>query len=130
MPDLFTRPYPFVPDVAIDIAEQMDTIVDMLACHRSQVFEFLPFNQRIADQVPQGETERRLWLRQWYGDIIRPRADRFRDALVRQYGAAAGRVKSSGPRRLRSASTPPRWMPPCGGVCSGFSVQAYLHCST
>ena len=82
MPDLFTRPYPFVPDVAIDIAEQMDTVVDMLACHQSQVFEFLPFNQRIADQVPQDETERRQWLRRWYGNIIRPRADRFRDALV------------------------------------------------
>ena len=91
MPDLFTRPYPFVPDVAIDISEQMDTVVDMLACHQSQVFEFLPFNQRIADQVPQDETERRQWLRRWYGEIIRPRADRFRDALVRQYGQPRGR---------------------------------------
>jgi hypothetical protein len=91
MPDLFTRPYPFVPDVAMDISEQMDTIVDMLACHQSQVFEFLPFNQRVADQVPQDETERRRWLRRWYGDIIRPRADRFRDALVRQYGEPRGR---------------------------------------
>jgi N-acetylglucosamine malate deacetylase 1 len=90
MPDLFTKPYPFVPDVAIDIAEQLDTIVDMLACHQSQVFEFLPFNLRVAEQVPQDETERRRWLRQWYGNIIRPRAARFRDALVRQYGQPRG----------------------------------------
>lgn len=91
MPDLFTRPYAFVPDVAIDIADQMDTIVDMLACHQSQVFEFLPFNQRVAEQVPQEEAARRQWLRTWYGNIIRPRANRFRDALVRQYGELHGR---------------------------------------
>ncbi len=90
MPDLFTRPYPFVPDVAIDIAEQMDTVVDMLACHQSQVFEFLPFNQRIADQVPQDETERRQWLRRWYGE----------------HHSAAGRPI---PRRLGPAVRPATW---------------------
>ncbi len=90
MPDLFTRPYPFVPDVAIDIGPQLDTVVEMLACHACQVFEFLPFNQRIADQVPSDQAGRRQWLRQWYGAIIRPRADRFRDALVRQYGPQRG----------------------------------------
>jgi LmbE family N-acetylglucosaminyl deacetylase len=90
MPDLFTRPYPLVPDVVIDIAEQLETVVDMLACHRSQVFEFLPYNQRIADQVPTDDAQRRAWLRVWYGDIIRPRADRFRAALVRQYGESWG----------------------------------------
>ena len=91
LPDLFTRPYALVPDVAVDIAGQLETVVDMLACHRSQVFEFLPFNQRITDQVPHEEEERRVWLRGWYGDIIRPRADRFRAALVRQYGESHGR---------------------------------------
>ena len=91
LPDLFTRPCPLVPDVAVDIAGQLETVVDMLACHRSQVFEFLPFNLRIADQVPHDDTERRAWLRRWYGDIIRPRADRFREALVRQYGESQGR---------------------------------------
>ncbi|MHB0958073.1 MAG: PIG-L deacetylase family protein [Pirellulaceae bacterium] len=90
LPDLFTRPYPLVPDVAMDIAGELETVVDMLACHQSQVFEFLPFNQRIVDQVPQEEGERRAWLRRWYGDIIRPRADRFRAALVRQYGESRG----------------------------------------
>ena len=91
MPDLFTRPYPLAADVVLDISEQLDTIVDMLACHQSQVFEFLPFNQGIADQVPVDPTARCRWLRQWYGDIIRPRATRFRDALIRQYGQQRGR---------------------------------------
>ena len=90
LPDLFTRPYALVPDVAIDIGPVFDTIVDMLARHTSQVFEFLPFNLRVQDEVPADETERLAWLARWYGSIIRPRADRFRDALVRQYGPTHG----------------------------------------
>ncbi|MBM4088895.1 MAG: PIG-L family deacetylase [Planctomycetes bacterium] len=91
MVDLFTRPYPLVGDVVIDIADTMDTIVDMLACHKSQVFEFLPFNKGVADQVPAEERHRREWLRQWYTAWIRPRAERFREQLVRQYGEPHGR---------------------------------------
>ena len=90
MPDLFQRPYPLVGDVVVDITEQLDTIIDMLACHQSQVFEFLPFNQGIADQVPQEPQARHRWLRDWYVRIIRPRADRFREPLLRQYGSPRG----------------------------------------
>ncbi len=90
MPDLFTRPYPLVGDVVIDITDHLDTIIQMLACHTSQVFEFLPFNQGIAEQVPQEASARHDWLRQWYGEIIRPRAERFRNELMAQYGPARG----------------------------------------
>jgi len=90
MPDLFTRPYPMVPDVVLDITDLMDTITGMLACHASQVFEFLPFNQGIADQVPQDSAAQFQWLRQWYGRIIEPRADRYRNELIHQYGSERG----------------------------------------
>ncbi len=90
MTDLFTRPYPLVGDVVIDIADQLDTIISMLACHESQVFEFLPFNQGIADQVPGEAEDRWHWLREWYTRIIRPRADRFRTELIAQYGLPRG----------------------------------------
>ena len=73
MPDLFTRPYPLAGDVVIDVGAQLDTIVRMLAQHRSQVFEFLPFNQGIAAQVPTDPAAQMDWLRGWYGAIIRPR---------------------------------------------------------
>jgi LmbE family N-acetylglucosaminyl deacetylase len=91
LPDMFTRPYPFVPDVVIDIEPYLDTVVRMLACHRSQVFEFLPFNQGIADHVPNDEDEKLAWLRSWYLQLIRPRAERFRAALEDRYGAQRGR---------------------------------------
>lgn len=86
LPDLFTRPYALVGDVILDITPYMDTVVAMLACHKSQVFDFLPFNQGISDQVPPEGAERTAWLHQWYRKIIRPRADRFRENLRAQYG--------------------------------------------
>jgi LmbE family N-acetylglucosaminyl deacetylase len=86
MPDLFTRPSPLRADVVFDVEPQMDSILAMLACHRSQVFEFLPYNERIEDQIPADETGKPGWLRGWFSRHISPRADRFRDALERAYG--------------------------------------------
>ncbi len=90
MPDLFTRPYPFVPDLVLDIEPQLDTLVRMLACHRSQVFEFLPWNQGIADRVPADKTAKLAWLKSWYAALIQPRAARFRNALEDRYGQQRG----------------------------------------
>jgi LmbE family N-acetylglucosaminyl deacetylase len=92
MTDLFTKPSPLRADVVIDVDDRVDTIVDMLACHRSQVFEFLPFNQGILDQVPADHTERRTWLHEWYAHHVGVRADRFRDSLVATYGPQRGRA--------------------------------------
>ena len=39
MPDLFTKPCPMTADIVLDVTERVDTIVAMLACQRSQVFE-------------------------------------------------------------------------------------------
>ncbi|NQT11460.1 MAG: PIG-L family deacetylase [Planctomycetes bacterium] len=90
MVDLFTRPCPMVADVLLDVTDQVDTIVAMLACQRSQVFEWLPHAEGILDQVPQDEAERLVWLRGWCGKHMLPRAERFRDELVAAYGEARG----------------------------------------
>lgn len=90
LPDLFTRPCPMIADVAIDIRNELETIVDMLACHVSQVFEWLPFLEGSGDRVPRDERQRRAWLRDWYTAYIRPRADRFRQALISAYGETRG----------------------------------------
>ena len=90
MPDLFTRPYPLQPDVVLDIQPYLATIVRMLACHRSQVFEFLPYNLGCPEEVPADAPEQLAWLTDWFAQHIRPRADRFREPLVKAYGPSRG----------------------------------------
>jgi LmbE family N-acetylglucosaminyl deacetylase len=90
MVDLFQKPCPMTPHVVMDVAQYVDTIVAMLACHRSQVFEWLPFEEGILDTVPADEAEKLVWLRQWYAHHARPRAERFRRELIEAYGDARG----------------------------------------
>ncbi len=90
MPDLFTRPAPLRADVVVDTTEHLDTIVAMLAQHRSQVFDWLPHLMGITDQIPQSDEQRFDWLRAWYVSQVKPRADRYRQALIAAYGAERG----------------------------------------
>lgn len=90
MPDLFTRPCPLRPDVTLDATPMMDTILEMLACHQSQVFDFLPFNEGYAQPVPDEPALRHDWLRGWFLNRVARRADRFRSALIDQYGPERG----------------------------------------
>lgn len=90
LPDLFTRPCPLTADVVLDVTDRADTIAAMLACHRSQVFEWLPYLDGILDQVPRDESPRGAWMREWYSRCVRPRADRFRQELIAAYGEPRG----------------------------------------
>lgn len=91
LPDLFTRPAPLRGDVVIDVGDRMETIVRMMAAHQSQFFEWLPFNERRSDEVPQAAADRLAWLRHWYEQKIAPRAQRHRSELVAQYGPDRGK---------------------------------------
>ena len=91
MTDFFTKPIPMTADVAIDVTQHFDAIVEMLSCHRSQFFEWLPYNQRILDQVPANESDRKAWLADWYRERPATAADRFRTALIDTYGAEHAR---------------------------------------
>ncbi len=91
MPDLFTSPSPMRADVVLDVTECADTIVRMLACQYTQVFEWLPYEEGILDQVPAGEDAKLVWLRQWYRRHMFPRAERFREDLIAAYGPQRGR---------------------------------------
>jgi LmbE family N-acetylglucosaminyl deacetylase len=92
LPDRFTRPAPLVADVAIDVGAELETIVRMFACHASQVYEWLPFNLGILEQVPREEAARFAWLYAQYAAHLRPMADRCRERLVATYGAERGRA--------------------------------------
>jgi LmbE family N-acetylglucosaminyl deacetylase len=88
--DDFQRPYPFTPCVVIDVGKVVDRIVDMLHCHPSQFYEWLPYNHGTADQVPADDAGRRRWLASQTQDRLRWRALKHRDLLRQRYGRERG----------------------------------------
>jgi LmbE family N-acetylglucosaminyl deacetylase len=90
MADVFTRPAPMLPEVVLDVSGELDTILAMLACQRSQVFEWLPYEEGLLADVPADEGEKLVWLRGWYMKHMRRRVERFRRELVAAYGAQRG----------------------------------------
>lgn len=86
MVDLFTRPCPFRPDVVLDVSNQLSRIVEMLACHRSQFFEWLPYNACIEDQVPSEMAAQLAWLRTTFLQRVAARKERFLEELIDKYG--------------------------------------------
>lgn len=79
--DFFTRPVPFQADVVLGIDDVFESVIDLLCCHESQVFEWLP---HITDTPIAGD--RREWLRKFYG--ARPRALASRHASSFSYAEA------------------------------------------
>lgn len=88
--DRFRRPYPFAPDVVVDIDSVVEQKLDALHCHESQVYEWLPYNGGTLDQVPEIEAERRAWLGERYKVRFTQMADLYRDRLVERYGQERG----------------------------------------
>jgi len=90
--DHFQKPSPFQPDVVIDIDSTVEHKVDMLDCHVSQIYEWLPWNGGYLDEVPAGQPERRAWLRQRLEGRLRRDADLYRTQLQARYGAERGQA--------------------------------------
>lgn len=89
--DHFQRPYPFTPDVVVDVEPVLEQAVEMLHCHKSQFYDWLAYNHRYEDELPHSDDERRAWLAEFYKRRIAPLADRFRDRLIELYGPERGR---------------------------------------
>jgi LmbE family N-acetylglucosaminyl deacetylase len=93
--DTFTRPCRFEPHVVVDIDDPFDHLIAMLHCHRSQFYEWLPYNAGHAEQVPEGDDDRRAWLAGRIQQRLELLADRYRDRLVQTYGPEhGGRVRA------------------------------------
>jgi len=69
----------------------LDKVIDMLACHRSQFFDFLPYNFCRSESVPADPEGQRQFLKDWYLEIMSPLADRYRGILIATYGEKRGR---------------------------------------
>jgi len=92
LPDEFQKPYRFQPTVAVDVGPVVDNIVDMLHCHTSQFYEWLPYNTQTLDQVPKGESQRRIWLAEQVKSRLGKQAERFRGQLMECYGPQRGKA--------------------------------------
>jgi LmbE family N-acetylglucosaminyl deacetylase len=88
--DSFKKPCPFEPHVVVDIDDEFGKVIDMLHCHESQFYEWLPYNAGYAEQVPQEAKARKAWLAERIGQRLRPLADRYRDRLIKTYGPERG----------------------------------------
>ena len=107
MPDKFTKPYPLQADVVVDISQQIDKIVDMLACHRSQVFEWLPYNRSELADVPLGEAGRKRWLKTKVIERLERLTERYRGETIAVYGAAnAEKIQFIEPYEISEYASP------------------------
>ena len=90
LPDEFSKPYPFTPDVALDVGPVMEKMIAMLDCHVSQFYEWLPYNVGVLQEVPQTSDQRRAWLGEQVRVRLRSQANRFRQLLLATYGLDNG----------------------------------------
>jgi LmbE family N-acetylglucosaminyl deacetylase len=89
--DVFQRPVPFSADVVVAIDDVMGTKVQALHCHESQFYEWLPYADGNADEVPMGEAARLAWLGERHRQWSAAATERCREALVLRYREEAGR---------------------------------------
>jgi N-acetylglucosamine malate deacetylase 1 len=86
--DGFIHPEPFKADVCIDIDDVIEKKMDMYHQHKSQMYEWLPFNRGELDQVPASDADRRIWLGKTRknGSSANP----YREKLIELYGSEKG----------------------------------------
>jgi LmbE family N-acetylglucosaminyl deacetylase len=80
MADLFTRPNKLRADVLLDVSAEFPSVVQMLACHRSQFFQWLPYHDDL--QVPNQESQQITWLANWISGLHRQRCQHFAEELA------------------------------------------------
>jgi N-acetylglucosamine malate deacetylase 1 len=86
--DSFKHPEPFKADLCVDIDDVIEKKMDMYHQHKSQMYEWLPFNRGGLDEVPKSDSERREWLGRTWKD--RSDATPYRDKLIEFYGKEKG----------------------------------------
>jgi len=84
--DHFTKPYPFQPDAVVDITAQLEKVLAMLAAHESQLFEWLPFNRREMDSVPNDPAIRQKVVADFYRDRAQGLAAKYQELVVATFG--------------------------------------------
>lgn len=77
MADTFSRPNPLRPDLVLDVSPYLDDVIAMMACHASQFFDWLPYNQGVLHEVPEDPPSKLAWLKHWMITHHQRRTDLF-----------------------------------------------------
>ncbi len=85
--DRFKKPYPFQPDIAVDITDVIDEKIYGVAAHTSQFFEWLPWLSGELESLPKTEKGRLEWLKNIWARPVKPEV---RQSLIKWYGKEAG----------------------------------------
>ena len=88
--DRFQKPYPFEPSVIVPIDEVIKQKIDAIHCHKSQMYEWLPYNQGVLDSVPSDPSKRRDWLAEVRGFRSSRPGETYRELLIQLYGQQEG----------------------------------------
>ncbi len=81
--DHFKKPYPFQPDIAIDISDVYEKKMYAISAHKSQFFEWIPWIEGYSDEVPKDEKNRLEWLAKMWKQPITPEV---KESLRKWYG--------------------------------------------
>lgn len=90
--DRFQKPVPFDPEVLVSIDDEITDKINMLHCHTSQVYEWLPYNQGMLNDVPEDAADRLQWLAEIVREEASQTADEYRGRLIELYGEERGKA--------------------------------------
>jgi N-acetylglucosamine malate deacetylase 1 len=82
--DRFQKPYPFIPDILVDVDDTYEQKMDSLHCYTSQMYEWLDHPES-DDPV-----ERRTWLKKQLETEMTTPATLYRQKLIDVYGKERG----------------------------------------
>jgi N-acetylglucosamine malate deacetylase 1 len=90
MHDNFKRPYEFYPDIVISIDDVIEEKIEMLDCHKSQFYEWLPWNRGEISLVPENYEDRKQWLYENQTKRYENIANKYRENIINKYGEELG----------------------------------------
>ena len=85
LPDNFTKPTPFSPDIVIDITPVAEKKIDIFDAHPSQVYEWMPWNGGYEDKLPKDVTGRRQYIAENFMTRFGACSDEFKQAALKWY---------------------------------------------
>lgn len=86
--DPFQKPYPLQNDVVVGIDDVMDTKWKMIDCHESQMYEWLPYIEKM--KMPDEEENKLAWLKREWSPFLERITESCRKELIQKYGKEDG----------------------------------------